>query len=159
MSFLANIIWLVTSFYIPILYLIGGILLFPLLPFIYPVVSYSFLPFGREIVSTAYLKKFKEYDSDTSKNFDNASGIVRFLANFVWIFTFGWILALAHILSGILNVLLIWTIIAIPNIIAHFRMVPVAFAPFGRKVISKEVAQKLRDMKADKDIEKITAKK
>ena len=35
-------------------------------------------------------------------------------------------------------------------------MVPVAFAPFGRKVISKELAQKLRDMKADKDLKDIT---
>ena len=90
------------------------------------------------------------------KDFDNASGVVRFLANVVWVCTFGWILALLHILAGILNVFLIWTIVAIPNIMAHFRMVPVAFAPFGRKVISKEVAQKLRDMKADKDIKNIT---
>ena len=43
--------------------------------------------------------------------------------------------------AGILNVLLIWTIVAIPNIMAHFRMVPVAFMPFGRKVISKELAK------------------
>ena len=60
MSFLGNIIWLVTSFFVPIGYLIGGIILFPLLPFIYPVIGYSFLPFGREIVSTKYLKQFKE---------------------------------------------------------------------------------------------------
>jgi uncharacterized membrane protein YccF (DUF307 family) len=155
MSFLGNIIWLVTSFFVPIGYLIGGIILFPLLPFIYPVVGYSFLPFGREIVSTKYLKQFKDYEKTRDKDFDNASGIIRFLANIIWVLTFGWILALLHILAGILNVLLIWTIIAIPNIMAHFRMVPVAFAPFGRKVISKEVAQKLRDMKADKDIKNI----
>ena len=114
-----------------------------------------FLPFGREIVSTKYLKQFKDYEKTRDKDFDNASGIIRFLANIIWVLTFGWILALLHILAGILNVLLIWTIVAIPNIMAHFRMVPVAFAPFGRKVISKEVAQKLRDMKADKDIKNI----
>ena len=156
MSLLGNAIWLVTSVYIPIGYLIGGIILFPLLPFIYPIIGYCFLPFGREIVSTKYLKQFKDYEKLNDKNLDDASGLIRFLANIVWVLTFGWILALLHILAGILNVFLIWTIVAIPNIMAHFRMVPVAFAPFGRKVISKEVAQKLRDMKADKDIKNIT---
>lgn len=155
MAFLANIIWLVSSFYVPLLYLIGGIIFFPLLPFIYPVVGYSFLPFGKEIVSTSYLKKFKEYDNDKSKNLDNASGLVRFLANTLWVITFGWLIALAHIIAGIINVFLIWTIIAIPNIMAHFKMVPIAFAPFGRKVISKELAKKLRNEKADKELDKL----
>ena len=57
--------------------------------------------------------------------------------------------------SWILNVFFIWTIVAIPNIMAHFRMVPVAFVPFGRKIISKELGQKLRDAKADKEFEKL----
>ena len=156
MSFLANIIWLVTSFFVPIGYLIGGIIFFPLLPFLYPVIGYSFLPFGRVIVSTSYLKQFKDYEQAGGKNLDNTSGVVRFLANVVWVLTFGWILALLHIVAGLINILFIWTIVAIPNIMAHFRMVPVAFAPFGRKVISKEVAKKLKDMKADKDIKNIT---
>lgn len=155
MSLLGNAIWLVTSFYIPIGYLIGGIILFPLLPFIYPIIGYCFLPFGREIVSTKYLKQFKDYEKSNDKDLDDASGLKRFLANIVWVVTFGWFLALLHIIAGILNVLLIWTIVAIPNIMAHFRMVPVAFMPFGRKVISKELAKKLRDIKAEKDLKDI----
>ena len=155
MSLLCNAIWLVTSVYIPIGYLIGGIILFPLLPFIYPIIGYCFLPFGREIVSTKYLKQFKDYEKSNDKDLDDASGLIRFLANIVWVVTFGWFLALLHIVAGILNVLLIWTIVAIPNIMAHFRMVPVAFMPFGRKVISKELAKILRDIKAEKDLKDI----
>lgn len=155
MSLLGNAIWLVTSVYIPIGYLIGGIILFPLLPFIYPIIGYCFLPFGREIVSTKYLKQFKDYEKSNDKDLDDASGLIRFLANIVWVVTFGWFLALLHIVAGILNVLLIWTIVAIPNIMAHFRMVPVAFMPFGRKVISKELAKKLCDIKAEKDLKDI----
>ena len=155
MSLLGNAIWLVTSVYIPIGYLIGGIILFPLLPFIYPIIGYCFLPFGREIVSTKYLKQFKDYEKSNDKDLDDASGLIRFLANIVWVVTFGWFLALLHIVAGILNVLLIWTIVAIPNIMAHFRMVPVAFMPFGRKVISKELAKKLREIKAEKDLKDI----
>ena len=155
MSLLGNAIWLVTSVYIPIGYLIGGIILFPLLPFIYPIIGYCFLPFGREIVSTKYLKQFKDYEKSNDKDLDDASGLIRFLANIVWVITFGWFLALLHIVAGIINVLLIWTIVAIPNIMVHFRMVPVAFMPFGRKVISKELAKKLRDIKAEKDLKDI----
>ena len=110
---------------------------------------------SQEIVSTKYLKQFKDYEKLNDKNLDDASGLIRFLANIVWVVTFGWFLALLHIVAGILNVLLIWTIVAIPNIMAHFRMVPVAFMPFGRKVISKELAKKLRDIKAEKDLKDI----
>ena len=154
MAFLGNIIWLVTSFFVPLSYLLGGIIFFPLLPFLWPVIKYSFLPFGREIVSTKYLKSFKEKNSDES-NYEKASPVVRMLGNFIWVFTFGWILALLHILAGILNVFFFWTIIAIPNIMAHFRMVPVAFTPFGRKIISKELAKKLRGKTADDEFEKL----
>ena len=103
MAFLGNIIWLVTSIFVPIGYLIGGIIFFPLLPFLWPVIKYSFLPFGREIVSTEYLKSFKEKDSEES-NFEKASPTVKILANILWVLSFGWILALAHIVAGILNV-------------------------------------------------------
>lgn len=154
MAFLGNIIWLVTSFFVPLLYLLGGIILFPLLPFLWPAIKYSFLPFGREIVSTKYLKSFKEKKDDDT-NFEKASPVVRVLGNTVWVFTFGWIIALAHIFAGLLNILFIWTIIAIPNIVAHFRMVSVAFMPFGRKIISKELGQKLRNAKADKELEEL----
>ena len=77
------------------------------------------------------------------------------LGNILWVLTFGWLLALMHILAGLLNVLFFWTIIAIPNIVAHFRMVPVAFTPFGRKIISKELAKKLRNKKADDEFDKL----
>ena len=154
MAFLGNIIWLVTSFFVPIGYLIGGIIFFPLLPFLWPVIKYSFLPFGREIVSTEYLKSFKEKDLEES-NFEKASPTVKISANILWVLSFGWILALAHIVAGILNVFFIWTIIAIPNIMAHFRMVPVAFKPFGRKIISKELAKKLRNELANDEFKKL----
>jgi uncharacterized membrane protein YccF (DUF307 family) len=156
MAFFGNIIWWVTSFIVPLVYLIGGVILFPLLPFLWPVIKYCMAPFGREIVSVSYLKSFKNTKTKTEDNaFEKASPLIKFLGNFVWIFTFGWILALAHILSGIINVFFIWTIISIPNIMAHFRMVPVAFAPFGRKIISKELAKKLRNEKANQEFKKL----
>lgn len=76
---------------------------FPTIAILWPVIKYSFLPFGREIVSTEYLKSFKEKDSEES-NFEKASPTVKILANILWVLSFGWILALAHIVAGILNV-------------------------------------------------------
>jgi uncharacterized membrane protein YccF (DUF307 family) len=153
MSFLANIIWIVTSWYVPLLYLIGGIIFFPLLPFLWPMIKYSFLPFGREIVTTKYLKSFKE--KSENDDFELASPMVKTLGNVAWIITFGWILALAHIIAGLLNFFLIWMIVPIPNIMAHFKLVPVAFVPFGRKIISKELSKKLKDDQADKEYESL----
>ncbi len=149
MSLLANIIWLLTSWYVPLLYLIGGIIFFPLLPFLWPMIKYSFLPFGRVIVTTEYLKSFKV--KNDNKDFELVSPVVKTLGNILWIITFGWILALAHVIAGIINFLLIWMIVPIPNIMAHFKLVPIAFFPFGRKIISKELSKKLKDHQAEKE--------
>lgn len=149
MSFLANIIWILTSWYVPLLYLLGGIIFFPLLPFLWPMIKYSFLPFGRVIVTTEYLKSFKV--KNDNKDFELVSPVVKTLGNILWIITFGWILALAHVIAGIINFLLIWMIVPIPNIMAHFKLVPIAFFPFGRKIISKELSKKLKDHQAEKE--------
>lgn len=62
--------------------------------------------------------------------------------------TFGWILALAHILSSIANILLFWLIITIPNIAAHWKLMPVAFAPFNKVVVPSEIAAEIRALNA-----------
>jgi DNA helicase-2/ATP-dependent DNA helicase PcrA len=52
MALLANIIWFVLGgFFVGLLYLLGAIILFPLLPFLLPMIGYSFWPFGRRPVS------------------------------------------------------------------------------------------------------------
>ncbi len=52
MKILANIVWLLTGgWLIGLLYLLGAIVFFPLLPFLYPLIGYGFWPFGRRAVS------------------------------------------------------------------------------------------------------------
>jgi uncharacterized membrane protein YccF (DUF307 family) len=158
MALLGNIIWLMTSFYVPLCYLLGGIILFPLLPFLWPAIKYSFLPFSWEIVSIKYLKSFRE-KKENETNFERASPLVRFLGNVVWVFTFGWLIALAHFLAAVFNLLICALIItipfALPNVMAHIKLIPVAFIPFGRKLISKELGKKLRNVQAEKDYKKL----
>jgi len=168
MNFTGNVFWLISSWWIALLYLFGAIIFFPLFPFLWPIIGFVFLPFGRELVTPGYLQQFKvtneASNANLAPNFSDTKGIIRTLANIIWPLTIGWILALAHILGGLLNILLgvcmIWTIIGLPiaivNAKVHFSMVPKVFTPFGRIIISSEVANKLKDMKANKDIEGLT---
>ena len=76
---------------------------------------------------------------------DSAGAVVKILANVVWVITFGWILAVSHILSGLANlaacILLITIPICLPNALANFKLVPVAFVPFGVKIVPISLAE------------------
>ena len=78
---------------------------------------------------------------------ENSGAVVRVLANVVWVITFGWILALSHIVSGLVNLaacLLLVTIpICLPNALANFKLVPVAFVPFGVKIVPSGLAEEI----------------
>tara|TARA_Y100001935_G_C17271306_1_gene492136 strand:+ start:890 stop:1366 length:477 start_codon:yes stop_codon:yes gene_type:complete len=154
MAFLGNLIWFIFGGWaVGMMYLIGAIFLFPLLPFLLPLVGYSFWPFGRQPVSKSAINAYKaannmEIDED---GFAKASKIVKILANSIW-FVFGLILAIIHIISGILNLCLVITIVFAPlgiaNGLAHFKMVRVALFPFGVKLVSTDLAKEMLKEKA-----------
>lgn len=79
---------------------------------------------------------------------EKASGFIRFLASVVWVVTFGWVLAIAHILAGVTNLIsclaLITIPICLPNALANFKLVPVAFVPFGVEIIPTTLADEIR---------------
>ena len=77
--------------------------------------SYSLWPFGRTVISRP------------------GAGVASGLANILWVVLAGWWLALSHVLAG---VALCLTLIGIPFGIAHFKLVPVAFWPLGREIVS-----------------------
>jgi uncharacterized membrane protein YccF (DUF307 family) len=60
--------------------------------------------------------------------------LLRVLANVVWLVVVGWVLALAHVIAGVLACLLIVTI---PFGIASFRLAVYALWPFGRMVVDR----------------------
>ena len=156
MSFLGNIIWfLFGGWLLGTLYLLSAIILFPLLPFLMPMVSYAYWPFGRRPVSKKAVAAYKvenNMPSDEDK-FAKSSTVIKFLATTVWVLTFGWILALAHLLSALANLsfcILVVTIpVALPNALANFKLIPVAFAPFGVRLMPTSLAD---------DIDKAMAK-
>jgi len=150
MAILGNVLWLAFSFYVPLFYLIGGLVLFPLLPWLWPLIRYSLTPFGKTIISK---RDIVRYQSLTAENGGaGMSSIIpeelparlKLLGNIIWVFTFGILLAFMHLCAAFLHLLFFWTVVAIPGITAHIKMIPVAFAPFDKVVISEGVAREIK---------------
>lgn len=123
MSVIGNILWIVFGGLIIALgYFIAGIALCITIigiPFGYQAFKiglFAFLPFGRTTVVTA-----------------RGSGCLSAVMNILWIVTAGVCLALSHLALGLL---LCITIVGIPFGLQHFKLVPVAFTPFGRETVS-----------------------
>jgi uncharacterized membrane protein YccF (DUF307 family) len=66
-----------------------------------------------------------------------SAGTGSVIGNVLWVVLCGWWLALGHLLTG---VLLFLTIIGIPLALANFKLIPVAFWPFGREIVASDVA-------------------
>lgn len=148
MAFLGNVIWLVTGgVVIGIGYLTFAILFFPLFPFLLPLIKYSFAPFGKGVVRRADLNRYKKRE-DEEAEISQASTVVRFISNYVWMFTAGIIMALAHLLAGLVQLLACVFIITIPlslpNALANFKMIGPAFRPFGLIVVPKALADEIK---------------
>ena len=156
MALFGNLIWLILGgFAIGGLYLLGAVILFPLLPFLWPLVKYSFWPFGRRPVSKKIIDQYKkannmELDKD---DFASASKNAKLCANIIWAPTFGLLLFIIHLIAGIVNLIACIIIITIPicypHALAHFKLMTVSFSPFGVRLIPSSLAD---------DIEKESAK-
>ncbi len=121
MSLLGNIIWLVFGgFFAGMGYIVGGFLLCLTIigiPFGFQSIKLgfaTFTPFGREIVE-----------------YPNANSGLRVIFNLIWLFFFGWGIALAHLTGA---VLLTITIIGIPFAKQHIKLIPLSLFPFGRSL-------------------------
>lgn len=119
MSVLGNIIWLIFGgFFAGLGYIIGGLFLcLTIIGIPFGVQSIklglaTFTPFGKEIVEGP-----------------NANSPLRLLFNVVWLFLFGWEIALAHLTGAILLGI---TIIGIPFALQHIKLIPLSLLPFGR---------------------------
>jgi uncharacterized membrane protein YccF (DUF307 family) len=71
-------------------------------------------PFGKEIVAT-----------------EEAGDFVNVLLNILWAVVFGWEIAVAHLVHGLILGI---TIVGLPFAKQHFKLIPIALAPFGREI-------------------------
>lgn len=122
MSTIGNILWLVlVGWWLAIGYLVAGIVTCITIigiPFgvqAFKLAGYAVWPFGRSIVDSP------ESDQDVST-----------IGNILWVILGGWWLALAHIVAGLIMCI---TLVGIPLGLASFKMVPLAFLPFGKEIV------------------------
>ena len=127
MRFVLNVIWLVLSgLWLAIGYVFAALICFLLIvtiPFgiaALRIAAYALWPFGSTVVTRA------------------DAGAPSAIGNVLWVLLCGWWLALGHVLTGIALCL---TIIGIPLGIANFKLVPLAFLPLGREIVSVEDAE------------------
>jgi uncharacterized membrane protein YccF (DUF307 family) len=119
MSFIGNLIWLIFGGLLAGLgYIIGGIVLCATIigiPFGVQAIKIgvaTFAPFGREV-----------------RDHENANSAGNVIFNMIWIILFGWEIAVAHLIHGIILAI---TIIGLPFAKQHFKLIPLALLPFGR---------------------------
>ena len=121
---IANILWfLLCGVWMAIAYAIAGVIACILIITIpigiaaFRMAGYVIWPFGRTVVRA------------------QEAGTGSTIANVIWIVLFGWWLALGQLFAGIL---LCITIIGIPVGIVSFKLIPLALAPFGKRIVSTE---------------------
>lgn len=121
MSLIGNIIWLIFGGFLTGLgYIVGGLsicLTIIGIPFGIQSIKIGFAtmtPFGKEIVES-----------------ENANNTLQTIFNIIWIFLFGWGIAIAHLVSALILAI---TIIGLPFAKQHIKLVNLALFPFGREL-------------------------
>jgi uncharacterized membrane protein YccF (DUF307 family) len=119
MSLLGNIIWLIFGGLLSgIGYILGGIgicLTIIGIPFGLKAIGLGFAsltPFGKEIIVKP-----------------GSDSVLALIFNIIWVFLFGWVIALNHLFWG---VVLAITIVGLPFAKQHFKLMILALLPFGR---------------------------
>lgn len=147
MALLGNMIWfLFGGWALFIGYALAAIVFFPAAIPLFRLAIYSAWPFGRAVVSQSELSRYRELTGRheqlgaTEAAFRGLSGVL----NVLWLLTFGWLLALTHLLASIANVFVIWLIVTIPNITGHLKLIPVALLPFNKVIVPASIADDVR---------------
>lgn len=117
MKTLGNIIWLICAgIWMAISWFILGVLL---------CITIIGIPFGKQCFKIANFS-LMPMGKNVTTNFDKHP-----IMNIIWIFLFGWEMAVGFVISGIILCVLI---ITIPFGLQCFKLVPLALMPFGSSV-------------------------
>lgn len=133
-------------------WIVGGVVFalsiigLPLTRAVFEMAKISWAPFGKDVVHV------RELDAKGVTAITATTGNIGFIANVIWILTFGWIVLLTYILAGILNCL---TLIGIPLGLHAFKLTGISFWPVGRRVVSIELANIAREENAREKLAKL----
>ena len=147
-ALLGNILWLVLGGWLVfLLYLLASFVFFPVLIPLSRLAFYAAWPFGRDVVTQEELSRYRQL---TTSNYgvgtiNKPLQVTGVALNFLWVITFGWILALTHLIASIANIFVFYLIVTIPNIIGHWKLIGIAFKPFNKVVVTKKLAIEIRE--------------
>ena len=120
LSLIGNLFWIIFGgFWTTIEWLFAGLIMcltingIPFGNADFKIAAFTIWPFGRKIER-------------------EPTGAGKLLLNILWIFFAGWYIAIGHLLAAFIWVV---TIVGIPFAIQHFKLVGLAFAPFGTKIV------------------------
>lgn len=121
LSLIGNLLWIIFGgFWTAVEWLFAGLIMCLTIigiPFGiqgFKIAAFAIWPFGRTITR-------------------QPTGAGKILLNIIWIFLGGWYIALGHLLAAFILAI---TIIGIPFAVQHFKLVGIAFAPFGTQIVS-----------------------
>jgi uncharacterized membrane protein YccF (DUF307 family) len=141
-----NVIWFVLfGWHIALTWLVAGLIFaitiigLPLTRAALEMAKMSAFPFGKEIVH------IRDIDQKEVSSLTVMTGTVGLIFNILWAITFGVLLFFYYIVAGVLACL---TILLIPFGLQCFKLAAMSIWPVGRRVVSKEVAELVRQEKA-----------
>jgi uncharacterized membrane protein YccF (DUF307 family) len=148
MALLGNIIWFFLGGWALFLgYALGAVIFFPMFIPLFRLALFALWPFGRDVVTRAQMDRYRQIrglPAETSlvdATLKNVSAVL----NVLWMLTFGWSLALVHLLASLANLCLFFLVVTIPNIGGHWKLIRVAFLPFNKVIVPSGVAQDIKD--------------
>lgn len=121
MNLIGNLIWIIFGgIFIFFEYIFGGLIL---------CLTIVGIPFGLQCFKFAFvaLAPFGVRITDTSSN----TGCLSTIMNIIWLVFGGFWIALTHLFFGLL---LCITIVGIPFGRQHFKLMNLAFSPFGKSI-------------------------
>jgi uncharacterized membrane protein YccF (DUF307 family) len=119
MSLLGNIIWFIFGgFFACLGWLVFGALL---------CITIIGIPFGVQAMKLG-LATLAPFGKEVVEG-PHTNSPLRVVFNVIWIFFFGWEIAVTHLVFAILFAI---TIIGLPFAKQHLKLVPLALLPFGR---------------------------
>ena len=121
MRTIGNILWFVLAgLWLAIGYAVAGVL---------ACILIITIPFG---IASFRLAGFVIWPFGRTAVWRREAGVMSVIGNIIWVILFGWEMALAHLVAGLL---LFITIIGIPFGIASWKMIPLSLFPLGRQVV------------------------
>ena len=121
MRTIGNILWFVLAgLWLAIGYVVAGVL---------ACILIITIPFG---IASFRLAGFVIWPFGRTAVWRRDAGVMSVIGNIIWVVLFGWEMALAHLVAGLL---LFITIIGIPFGIASWKMIPLSLFPLGRQVV------------------------